>query len=138
MPIYLPKGSFISINSIELSEHNRGQAVLNREIIKFDQRTVTGNMRRFYIASKITLEVSWERLPAIDSKTVDGKAGRNTLLSLYNNNIGSVVIVTYKDVDSNNNTSNVTFSAFIDSYSETLIKRYGTHLWDINIKLVEV
>lgn len=137
MAIALPKGSLIKINSTELSEHNRSAMRLEREAIKFDKRTVTGTMRRLYIASKRTLSISWERLPALDSQTVDGKAGRNTLKSLYDSNIGSSITVSYYEVDSSNQQTPVTFTGFIDSYQEELVKRFSSQLWNVSITLVE-
>jgi hypothetical protein len=137
MAISLPKGSLITINSTQLSEHNRSAMQLQREILKSDQRTVTGVMRRYFINQKRRIAISWERLPALDNQTVDGKTGRNSLKTLYESNIGNTVTVSYYEVDSNNNQTQVTFTGFIDSYEETLLKRYNSQLWDVSITLVE-
>jgi len=137
MAISLPKGSLITINSTQLSEHNRSAMQLQREILKSDNRTVTGVMRRYFINQKRRITISWERLPALDNQTVDGKTGRNSLKALYEANIGNTVTVSYYEVDSNNNQTQVTFTGFIDSYEETLLKRYNSQLWDVSITLVE-
>lgn len=137
MPINLPKGSLITVNTTTLSDHNRSAAQLSREIVKFDQRTVTGSMRRYYVAQKRRLTVSWEMLPALDGQTVDGKAGRNSLKTLYETNMGSTVSVSYYEVDASNSQVQASFTGFIDSYEETLVKRFDSQLWNVSITFVE-
>ncbi len=137
MAITLPKGSLIKINNTELSEHNRSSAQITWDFIKYDARTVTGVMRRLHVAAKRRIEVSWEMLPALDAQTVDGKAGRNTLASLVMSEMGNTVAVRYYTVNSSNQQVETTFTGFIDSYSETLVKRFGAQYWNISLSIVE-
>lgn len=136
--ITLPKGSLITLNGIVLSEHGRSTFDITPNDIKYDNRTVTGTMRRYFVASKGTYNVSWTMLPALDSQTLDGKAGRNTLKSLYDNNMGTSITLQYYEVNSSNNQTFVSKTVFIESYSETLVKRWGMQLWDTKLSLVEV
>ena len=133
----LPKGSLVKLNTTELSEHNRSEFQDDIEALKTDNRTVNGTMRRYYIASKRKIFFSWEMLPALDTQTVDGKAGRNSIRSFRDTNIGSTITLTYKEVNASNVQTDVSLTCFIDDYSETLVKRFDRQYWNVQITLVE-
>lgn len=138
MPITLPKGSLIKVNGVELSEHNRSAPQISFEPVKYDVRLASGTMRRYVVGNKRILSISWEMLPALDSQTVDGKAGRNTLKSLVEMNMGDTVTISYKEVNATNDQTEVSFTAFIDSYSESLMKRFDAQYWNVEVSFVEV
>lgn len=152
MTIYLPKGTLISIEGIQLSEHNRSAAETGSEPIMIGERTVTGTMRRQHITNKVTLSLSWEMLPALDERTVDGFAGRNTLreirdqMWLYNFSASEVSIqeqqIEYIEVDEETtntviSTFDRTYMMFLDDYQETLVKRWESHFYNVSLSLVE-
>jgi hypothetical protein len=137
MVLTLPKGSLVKLNSTELSEHNRAQFVIAFIPIKTDNVTATGKTRRYFVAEKRTFSTSWTFLPAIDTQTVDGKAGRNSLKAFYDANIGTTVTLTYKEVNSSNIQTDVVVMVFIEEYQETLTKRWGAQYWDITLSLIE-
>lgn len=141
MTLILQKGSFIAVGSVELSEHNRGPAQIEAQMIGISGRTITGTMKRQAMTYKRKLSVSWERLPGLDSQTVDGMAGRNTLRDLYqadwNDNLTPYTI-TIREVDSSNEQIDTTFSAFIETYSEELIKRFSYQHWNVSMAFAEV
>lgn len=142
MTLILPKGSLIRLDGIDLSEHNRSSASIGYKSIGTSNITILGRTRKQQITMKRTLTVSWERLPALDSQTVDGKAGRNTINDnfpeIYWNSFNSTTIeVSYYEVDSDNAQVYVTFNAFLDSYSDELLKRFDSQLWNVSLSLVE-
>jgi hypothetical protein len=137
MALTFPKGALITINSTDLSDHNRSGFQDNLEELKTDNRTVNGTMRRYFISSKRKFSFSWENLPALDTQTVDGKAGRNSIRGLHDANMNSVVTLTYKEVNGSNVQVNVSATCFIDSYSETLVKRYDRQFWNVEMTLIE-
>lgn len=138
MAITLPKGSLITVNNVTLSDHNRSEARIEYENVRQDVRLASGTMRRYFIANKRRLSVSWEMLPALDSQTVDGKAGRNTLKYLFDTYSGVPVTVSYYEVDTTNTQVTRSFTAFIDSYAESLVKRFDAQYWNVEVSFVEV
>jgi hypothetical protein len=135
--LVLPKGSLVTLGGIELSEHNRQPFDITNDEIKSDSRTVNGLMRRYYISSKRRFTLRWDFLPALDGKTVDGKAGRNSLKSLYATFMETTIAFTYKEVDASNNQTSVNHTVFIDSYQETLVKRWNQQYWNVQLVLIE-
>lgn len=139
MPILtLPKGSLVTLAGTSLSEHNRSALAVTPDIIKTDVRVANGSLKRYYVASKKKLDLSWANLPALDSQTVDGKAGKNSLYTLYTTNISTTFTVTYKEVNASNVQTSITLTMMIDTYTEKLNKRFDRQFWDCTLTLVEV
>jgi len=141
MVIYLPKGALISIDGTELSDHNRSAAQLDFQIISFGDRIVDGTLKRRNLVKKRTLTLSWSELPALDSQTVDGKAGRNTIVELVSDDwstLNTYRSVIYKEVDSSNVQTNVNINMMIESYNDELVRRQDKQLWNVNLSLIEV
>jgi len=140
MTISLPKGSLISLAGTDLSEHNRSSAQIDFESISLGERTLGGTLRKQFITRKRRISVSWENLPALDTQTVDGKAGRNTIKTLIEtmmllNNSSSAL--TYKEVNTSDVQTTTSLNVFVDSYNETLVRRADHQLWNISITFVE-
>jgi len=141
MTVNLAKGSFLIVDTTELSEHNRSGGHIEHQMIGVMARTIVGTMRRQSFTGKRKVSVSWERLPALDSQTVDGKAGRNTLRDLVGDDWTSNLTpftLTVREVDSNNNQVDTTFQAYVESYDEELQKRFSYQHWNVSISFVEV
>jgi hypothetical protein len=105
------------------SDHNRGEMSIGQQRIESRQRMVNGTMRSYHIADKISLGVSWNRLPSrsfsrnviFDNNgnaimsgsdqehTVDGGAGGVELLDWYENHPGPFYV--YLGYDKFNNDS---------------------------------
>ena len=137
MAFTFAKGALVTLAGTQLSDHNRSGFQDEIEELKTDNRTVNGTLRRYYVGSKKKVSLSWEYLPALDSQTADGQAGRNTLKSLHDTYMNAAVTLTYKEVNASNVQVNVNMTCFIDSYSETLIKRYNNQYWDVEMTFVE-
>lgn len=82
--IYLPVGSILYLNSnIKLSEHNRQPVSIGKTRIEQTKRMNNGLMRKFFIAEKEIINVSWTMLPSFSTLTVDGGYGAVDLKSFY-------------------------------------------------------
>lgn len=82
--IYLPQGSILMFNStIKLSEHNRAPVSLSPNRIEKKQRMGNGAIRKFYIADKESISVSWNKLPSFSTYTIDGGYGAIDLKQFY-------------------------------------------------------
>lgn len=84
MTIYLPQGSALYLNStIKLSEHNRQPISLSKNRIEKQQRMNNGTLRKFYVADKESINVSWVKLPSFYNYTIDGGYGALDLKAFY-------------------------------------------------------
>lgn len=139
MAIFLQKGSLITLNGTELSEHNRQPAKVDYEVFQINKRTLTGTLRRQSVSYKRKISISWDLLPGEDSQTVDLKAGRDTIVSIVGTDwtlSTTPITVLYKsDV---NYGSPETVYCFVESYDEELAKRHNKWLWNVSLTLIEV
>lgn len=82
--IYLPVGSLIYLNStIKLSEHNRQPISIQTNRIEKQQRMSNGTLRKFFIADKKSISISWNMLPSFSTFTADGGYGAMDIKSFY-------------------------------------------------------
>jgi hypothetical protein len=82
--VYLPVGSLIYLNStLKLSEHNRQPVSITPNRIEKTQRMSNGTMRKFFVADKKSINVSWTMLPSFSTFTVDGGYGAMDIRSFY-------------------------------------------------------
>ena len=76
--ITLPLGSVISIDIlnngtyVDLSEHNRSPISLTIERIENQTRMANGSLRKYFVAEKRNISVSWDMLPSFSNLTVAG------------------------------------------------------------------
>jgi hypothetical protein len=84
----LPGGSLITINGNALSEHNRQAATMFKERIEQSQRMADGTLRKFFVAEKHTLDLSWSDLPSKASFTVDNKWAALDIKDFYESSTG--------------------------------------------------
>jgi len=82
--IYLPVGSALYLNTtLKLSEHNRQPISLSKNRIEKTQRMANGTMRKFYVADKESISVSWNKLPSFYNYTIDEGYGALDLKAFY-------------------------------------------------------
>ena len=82
--ITLPVGSLIYLNTtLKLSEHNRQPVSIQHNRIEKQQRMANGTLRKFFIADKKSINVSWNMLPSFSTFTVDGGYGAMDLKAFY-------------------------------------------------------
>lgn len=92
MAIYLPVGSLLYFNTLpgtltdtlKLTEHNRQPVSFNTARIEKIQRMSNGSLRKFFVADKRTITVSWNMLPSYKAMTIDGGMGALDLKAFYN------------------------------------------------------
>lgn len=124
----------LTINSTEITEHNRKLSV-TEEIAANDINLASGHRRRFYSRNKKQFQLSWTYLPSLQSKTVDGRVGRDFLHTLANGSaLASVSIELEPEAGF------TTYECYIDSYSEDLVRReYATQCsyYDVSLTLTE-
>lgn len=123
----------LSINSTEITEHNRKISVAE-QIAGNDIDLASGHRRRYYSRNKKQFSLNWSYLPSQQSKTVDGRVGRDFLYSLANGSAVATVLIELSPGEYE------TFDCYIESYSESLLRReYETQCsyYDVSLNLVE-
>ena len=162
---YVPQGTE-GEDFIIVSDHNRSEISFSNERIETRQRMVNGGMRSYWIADKLKISSSWERLPSRPfdgnvtfdangdivtanyiSYTVDGAAGGVDMLSWYENHPGSFYLFLSYDKYRINGYENYnrlqTYSqvlkVYFSSFDYNVEKRSGGgfDFWTVNVSMEE-
>lgn len=162
---YVPQGDE-GTDFIIVSDHNRSEISFTQERIETRQRMINGGMRSYWIADKLTISSSWERLPSRPfdgnvifdnngnivttnyiSYTVDGAAGGVDMLNWYENHPGSFYLFLSYDKYRINGTENYnrlkTYTQVIKVYFSSF--EYGVEkrssgefdFWNVKISMEE-
>lgn len=117
-----------------VTDHNRSAISVGFDKIENKQRMADGTLRKFVVATKRKLSVSWTELPRQNSVTVDKFWGANALTNFYNTHNGDFY-VTLNYGDGTNEVVHVMFSEFDIKLSKRGIY---TDFYDINMGLEEI
>lgn len=122
--------SLDNVNWYKLTDHNRDPINVMPQLIESQQRMANGKLRKYVIAQKNNISVSWAYVPSKTSETADLNYGAAWLESFYKANAG--VPIYLKVVSSELNQSGVFTSAqsgfevytvFMNNFSKTVIHR---------------
>jgi hypothetical protein len=149
--VSLPVGSLLYVDTSttdtpswqKLTEHNRQPASIQINRIEKTQRTSNGTMRKFFIADKKSLSVSWNMLPTSSTMTIDAGYGANDIQTFYNSAKGQG---SFKLKISYSPTREEIIEVIFSSCSFDLIKRNvkssstdaAQEFWDVSISLEQV
>jgi hypothetical protein len=150
--VFLPVGSLLYFDTgtdlvtptwTKLTEHNRQPASIQINRIEKTQRTSNGTMRKFFIADKKSISVSWNMVPTSSTMTVDGGYGANDIQTFYNSAKGQG---SFKIKISYSPTREETMEVIFSSCSFDVIKRNvkdqstdaAQEFWDVSISLEQV
>jgi hypothetical protein len=70
----------------KLTDHNRDPISISPELIETQSRMANGKMRKYVVAQKNNISVSWSYVPSKTSETADLNYGAAWLESFYQNN----------------------------------------------------
>ena len=156
----LPVGSLIyfdtSANSTPswqaIKEHNRQPARIDINRIEKTQRMANGTLRKYFIADKKAVSLSWNMLPSRSNLTVDGKWGAVDIQEFYSlatkgRATFKVKIVYGKQIVGGNQVDrSEEFLAVFTQCNFTVVKRNvkgkttdpAQEFWDVSLTLEEV
>lgn len=141
----LPVGSLITIGGNTISEHNRQPVSISTNRIEKIQRMANGTLRKFFVADKKVINVSWADLPSRASYTVDGFYGARDIKDFYESASGKGTFSVTVKYGNTANAENLTM--IFTSCSFELVKRNARknaatdvpqELWNVSISLEEV
>ena len=165
--LFVPQGDE-GQDFIVLSDHNRQPFSISQQRIENRQRMVNGTMRSYHTADKLSLSVSWNRLPSRSFSTdvefdefgkpiipanqeefaMDGGAGGVSLLEWYQDHAGPFYVFLSYDKYINFNTDpfdhlnqyNQILHMYFASFEYTVEKRGANNydMWNISLTLEEV
>lgn len=137
-----------------LTDHNRGELQYNTEVIEKQSRMANGTLRKYVVATKNKLSVSWDFIPSKTDSTVDGYFSSEWLEAFYSANV--FVPVHVKAVRSMENTPKIgfypnestrksaitgeeVFLAYITNLTVNIIKRNtNTDFVNMSIEFTEI
>jgi len=133
---------------IRVTEHNRAPLTLNNNRIEKASRMSNGTLRKYHIADKLELSVSWDMIPSFRNETVDGGWGAEDLKNFYESTAGradfrikinpTVFSPTLITADAGLLSDDYTYTVMFTSCDFTVVKRGLQTFWDVSITLEEV
>lgn len=133
-----------------LTDHNREPLDITFKRIEKTQRMANGTLRRYSVAKKKSVGVSWKNLPSRRNPSYAGKTGITTVDDgwagedielFYNNNDGPVIIKLRGGDDESKAITDGTIeivNVLITDFSKTITKRGVVDFWDLSITFEEI
>jgi hypothetical protein len=146
----------------KLTDHNRGPIQMSVELIESQSRMANGKMRKYVVAKKDKISVSWKYVPSKTSESADGNLGAAWLESFYHSNadipiylkivsselapdaaLGSLPSGTFYTAQTvaNANSANGAkiYNVYMTDFSKTIINRTKLSDYvDMNIEFTEI
>ena len=126
--------SLFSVDGTEVTEHNRkysGTKIINASDVELD----AGINKRYIRKNKNSYTLSFTYLPNANTKTVDGRVGRDFLKSLAETGGKKLIAIKLSPAEAIESKY-----CYLSSYSESLIKRdvaNSCSYYDVNITFEE-
>lgn len=119
-----------NVNWQKLTDHNRDPISISPELIETQQRMANGKMRKYVVAQKNNISVSWSYVPSRTSETADLNQSAAWLESFYKAYAGVPVYLKVVSSELNQSGSFVTsesgfevYTVFMNNFSKTIINR---------------
>jgi hypothetical protein len=133
MAYLLEAGIQVSLDNVnwqKLTDHNREPIDISQEIIETQARMANGRMKKYVVAQKNTISVSWSYVPSKTSETADLNQSAAWLESFYKAYAGVPVYLKVVSSELNQSGSFVTaqygfevYTVFMNNFSKTIINR---------------
>ena len=131
-----------------VSEHNRGPLTLDNNRIEQSTRMADGTLRKYFIADKLNISVSWDMLPSFRNETVDGGWGAEDIKAFYESSAGRApfrvkinptvydpILIT---ADNGLLSDDYTYWVMFTSADFTVVKRGLQTYWNVTIAMEQV
>ena len=129
-----------------VTEHNRAPLSLNNLRIEQSSRMSNGTLRKYFIADKLEMSVSWDMIPSFRNETVDGAWGAEDIKNFYESAAGRgafriKVNPTVFDptlITDGTLSDDYTYTVVFTSCDFTVVKRGIQTFWDVSLTLEQV
>lgn len=153
MSMNLARGSVLLIQAADalgdstvkwnkVSEHNRAEFNITPLRIENSKRMANGTLRKYWVADKRQMSLSWTMLPSYRTLTVDGAWGAEDLRAFYIANQGKSFDIRVNIAKDGTNQESSGYESYTVVFSGqptfTLIKRGLQPFWNVSISLEEV
>jgi hypothetical protein len=158
MAYLLESGIQVSLNNstwYKLTDHNRQPIEISPELIESQARMANGRMRKYVIAQKNNISVSWDYVPSKTAETADLNYGAAWLESFYKSNAGLPIylkvvsseidpdaVLGSVPLDSNFKTAQTgskVYTVFMTGFSKTIVNRTKVSDYvNMNIEFTEI
>jgi hypothetical protein len=138
----------------KLTDHNREPIQISPELIESQSRMANGKMRKYIVAQKNKISVSWKYVPSKQSEAVDGFFSAAWLESFYKSNAGLPIYlkVVSSELDTDPSfgalpsgtfitaqTGFKIYNVFMNDFSKTIINRTKLSDYvDMSIEFTEI
>ena len=134
----------------KISDHNRQPLGITVERFEKSNRMVDGTLRRYTVAKKRTISISWSMFPDKITNSYGGKTGLGTVdggwagndIETFHNTVnGRFFVKLRKGTDEAKAVSDGTIeivSVMMTEFSKDIEKRGIVDLWSLNVTLEEV
>lgn len=129
----LPKPSGWSWNNNPITDHNRSEIAIRKEVFENKRRMINGTLRKYHIASKKIISTSWDDLPHSSQFTIDNAWGYNEMVAFHEVNLGAFEL-TLNYGEGEPETILVMFSEFDGSVKKRGL--YTTHALSVSLEEV--
>ena len=116
----------------KLTDHNRSPIQISTDVIESQSRMANGKMRKYVIAQKNNISISWKYVPSKQSECVDNFYSAAWLESFYKNNSGLPIWlkVVSSELDSDPNFGSLPTGTF--TTAQTGFKTYNVYMTDFS------
>ena len=125
-----------------ISDHNREPLDISVERIENAQRLANGTLRRYVVAKKRSLSLSWSNIPSKQTSLLTNGISGDALEAFHNNNDGEFLVRLRAGSDRDTTftgTQGTILTVMITEFSKTINKRgINFDLVDISMTLEEV
>lgn len=131
-----------------VTEHNRQPLSINIQRIEQSSRMANGTTRKYFIADKLSVSLSWEMVPSFRNETVDGAWGAEDLKAFYESAAGrgafriklNPTVFSPDLVEQSDGalSDDYTYTVMFTSCDFTVMKRGLQTFWSVNITLEQV
>ena len=129
-----------------VTEHNRTPLSINTNRIEQSTRMANGTTRKFFIADKLNVSVSWDMLPSFRNETVDGAWGAEDLKNFYESAAGrgefriklNPTVFSPTLITDGALSDDYTYPVLFTSCDFTLVKRGIQPFWSVDISMEQV
>lgn len=132
MALFYPAA--IKVDAIDLTDQGRSPVEVVRDERSVVIELASGKKKKYIKGIKHTFSMQWTWLPSEDANTIDGYAGRDTLVANFAESGNTHTLIFRDEIGGSD-----TYTVFVSDYSERLVRRSPNEefFWEVSISFEE-